>query len=158
MNDSLFLVNENIKTNSSSIKTIKKSNISSEYVNHIEDKSTYEIYVKSLNKVIDLINDISSISDDVDDAFQANDSTKYSSLQKISDKANSIELIIQEFIKLFSNTKDKSLVTIYNHIYMKFNAIELQTKLFVLKRDKKYLDNSIKACEHLIKLFVNLIE
>ena len=71
----------------------------------------------------------------------------------IIDKIDKIDSILAEFIKLFSVVKNVDLKNMYDHLFMKFNGVEIQIKLFFIRHDIEYAKNSIRICEYLCKIF-----
>ena len=156
MSNLLYLLNEkNTKQSKnpyiSTISNTTKNHSNKEYQNDIDIKTTYKIYVQSIEKVIELLKDIIKLLEERD--YTEDLEILSNAIYK---KISIIDSIIAEFTKLFSIIKEHDLKEIYNHLYMKFNGIEIQLKLCFIKQDIKYAINCLKLCEYLLKIFKKL--
>jgi hypothetical protein len=156
MSNLLYLLNEKDNKQSkksyiSSISNITNDKSAKEYQNDIDIKTSYKIYVQSIEKTVELLKDIINILEEQN--YAENSEILADSIHK---KISIIDSIIAEFIKLFSVIKDHDLKEIYNHLYMKFNGIEIQLKLCFIKQEVKYAKNCLKLCEYLLKIFKTL--
>lgn len=156
MNNLLYSLNERDNKKSknsyiSSISNVSKNKPSKKYTNDIDIQTTYKIYVQSIEKTIELLKDIINILEE-----QNHHEDSEILADSIHKKISIVDSIIAEFTKLFSTIKDPDLKEIYNHLYMKFNGIEIQLKLCYIKQDAKYAKNCLKLCEYLLKIFKTL--
>ena len=88
--------------------------------------------------------------------FRIDEDKRIEVKKKIFKYIEHTEKIIAEFIKLFSVVYDESLKQLYDNIYMKFNALDIQVKLFNLRYEEKYIKNSLALCKNLQNIFETL--
>ena len=156
MNNALYLLNEkNKEVQKRSVlgkQKAKNLNAKQRYTNAIDVPTTYAIYIQSIQKVIELLKDSIVLTKQINDE-SSNEGKEVDARASIISNIDKIDLILAEFIKLFSVVNDVNLKETYHHLFMKFYGIDIQVKLFFIKHDIKYAENSIKICKYLCKIF-----
>ena len=125
------------------------------YSDEIDKVSTFLIYIKALQKIIDLINEgITLVNKDTNKKTK-DDKVTEDKIQ-LTNIVSRLEAIINEFIKAFSVVKNPENKEMIEYLYHKFHNIDFNVKFFFVKHNIKNAENALKVCNSIIEIFKRL--
>ena len=150
MSSTLHLLNEkNKETEHHKTFSIEKEK---NYTSEIDAPTTYAIYIQSIQKIIEFLNDAIYLTKQINDD-SINEDKKIKAETSLFSKVEKIGLILDKFISLFSIVKNVDFKDTYHQLFTQFYSVDIQVKLLLGKHDIKYAKNSIKICKYLCKVF-----